>query len=48
MEIISDWIQIQILHTFQCFDHNFLLKYWIEVIQTAVESLFKMIQFIVK
>jgi hypothetical protein len=33
---------------FQCFGHNFLLKYWIEVIQTEVESLFKMIQFIVK
>jgi hypothetical protein len=30
------------------FDHNFLLKYRIEMIQTAVESLFKMIQFIVK
>jgi hypothetical protein len=47
MEIISDCIQIQILHMFQCFDHNFLLKYWIKVIQTAVESSFKMIQFIV-
>jgi hypothetical protein len=48
MEIISDCIQIQILHMFQCFDHNVLLKYWIKVIQTAVESSFKMIQFIVK
>ena len=38
MEIISDWIQIQILHTFQCFDLNFLLKYLIEVIQMEVES----------
>jgi hypothetical protein len=37
MEIISDWIQIQILHTFPCFDHNFVLKYRIEVIQMAVE-----------
>jgi hypothetical protein len=37
MEINSDWIQIQILHTFQCFDHNFLLKYQIEVIQMEVE-----------
>jgi hypothetical protein len=48
MEIISDFIQIQILHMSQCFDHNFLLKYRIEMIQTAVESLFKMILFIVK
>jgi uncharacterized membrane protein len=48
MEIISDLIQIQILHTSQCFDHNFLLKYRIEMIQTAVESSFKIIQFIVK
>jgi hypothetical protein len=48
MEIISDLIQIQILHTSQCFDHNFLLKYQIEMIQTAVESSFKMLQFIVK
>ena len=38
MEIISDWIQIHILHIFQCFGHNFLLKYRIEVIQMAVES----------
>jgi hypothetical protein len=48
MEIISNWIQIQILHMFQSFDHNFLLKYQIEVIQMAVESSFKIIQFIVK
>jgi hypothetical protein len=48
MEIISDWIQVQIMHIFQCFDYNFLFKYWIEVIQTAVESSFKMIQFIMK
>jgi hypothetical protein len=48
MEIISDLIQIQILHTSQCFDHNFLFKYRIEIIQTEVESLFKMLQFIVK
>jgi uncharacterized membrane protein len=48
MEIISDWIQIQILHTFQYFDHNFLIKYRIEVIQTKVVSSFKMLQFIVK
>ena len=38
MEIILDWIQIQILHIFQCFDHTFLLKYRIELIQMAVES----------
>jgi hypothetical protein len=38
MKIISDWIQIQILHMLQYFDHNFLLKYQIEVIQTSVES----------
>lgn len=48
MEIISDLIQIQILHMSQCFDHNFLLKYRIEMIQTEVESSFKMIEFIVK
>ena len=48
MEIISDWIQIQILYMFQCFDHNFLLKYQIEVIKMAVDSQFKMVQFIVK
>jgi hypothetical protein len=48
MEIILDWIQIQILHIFQCFSHNFLLKYWIEAIQKAVESSFKRLQFIVK
>jgi hypothetical protein len=38
LEIILDWIQIQILHMSQYFDYNFLLKYWIEVIQTSVES----------
>jgi hypothetical protein len=38
MEINSDWIQIQILYIFQCFDRNFLLKYWIEVIKKAIES----------
>jgi hypothetical protein len=48
MEIISDWIQIQILHMFQCFDHNFLLQYQIKVIQKEVESYLKMLQFIVK
>jgi hypothetical protein len=48
MEIISDLIQIQILHMSQYFDHNFLLKYRIEMIQTAVEISFKMLQFIVK
>jgi hypothetical protein len=48
MEIISDWIHIQFLHMFQCFDHKFLLKYLIEVIQMVVESSFKMLQFIVK
>jgi hypothetical protein len=48
MEIISDLIQIQILHMSQCFDHNFLLKYRIEMNQTAVESSFKILQFIVK
>jgi hypothetical protein len=48
MEIISDLIQIQILHMFQYFGHNFLLKYWIEVIQKEVESSFKRLQFIVK
>jgi hypothetical protein len=46
--MISDLIQIQILHTSQCFDHNFLLKYRIEMIQMAVESSFKIIQVIVK
>jgi hypothetical protein len=48
MEINSDWIQIQILHIFQCFGHNFLFKYRIEAIQNAVERSFKRIQFIVK
>jgi hypothetical protein len=48
MEIISDLIQIQILHMSQYFDHNFLLKYRIEMNKTAVESSFKMLQFIVK
>jgi hypothetical protein len=48
MEIISDLIQIQIMHMSQCFDHNFLLKYQIEMDQIAVESSFKMLQFIVK
>jgi uncharacterized membrane protein len=48
MEIILNWIQIQILHMFQCFGHNFLLKYRIEVIQMEVESSFKMLQFIMK
>jgi hypothetical protein len=48
MEIILDWIQIQILHIFQCFDLNFLVKYRIEVIQMEMESQFKMLQFIVK
>jgi hypothetical protein len=48
MEIISDLIQIQILHMSQCFDHNFLLKYRIEMNQMEVESSFKMLQFIVK
>jgi hypothetical protein len=48
MEINSDWIQIQILHIFQCFGHNFLLKYWIEAIQKAIEIYFKRLQFIVK
>jgi hypothetical protein len=37
MAIISDWIQIQIMHMFQCFDHNFLLKYQIKMIQMLVE-----------
>jgi hypothetical protein len=38
MEINLDWIQIQIMHTFQCFGHNFLLKSRIVVIQMEVES----------
>ena len=38
MEIISDWIQIHILHMFQYFGHNFLFKYLIEVIQMEVKS----------
>jgi hypothetical protein len=48
MEIILDWIQIQILHMFQCFGHNFFLKYQIEAIQKVVESSLKRLQFIVK
>jgi hypothetical protein len=48
MEMNPDWIQIQIMYMFQCFHHNFLLKYQTEVIQMAVEIYFKILQFIVK
>jgi hypothetical protein len=38
LESNSDWIQIQILHISQYFDHKFPLKYWIEVIPMELES----------
>jgi hypothetical protein len=34
----SDWIEIWILHMSRYFDHNFPLKYRIEVIPAALES----------
>jgi hypothetical protein len=38
LKLKSDWIQIWILHKSQYVDHNFKLKYQIEVILAALES----------
>jgi hypothetical protein len=38
LESKLDWIEFQILNTFQYFGHNFQLKYWIKVILVELES----------
>jgi hypothetical protein len=43
LESKLDWIEFQILNTFQYFGHNFQLKYWIKVILVELESEFKII-----